>query len=100
MRFDEFYIWWLDQAQCESINKEEQSRLPPHIADELQSRWGRAGRGRLWSKVEGFEVNPWPDTAMARYLAEHSGGIVFPASDFDLLKDLPGIITDNKLNRV
>ncbi len=97
-----YYIWWLDQSECESIEESEETKLPEYIQKEFRSRCGRAGRGRLWSsdKFENIGVDPWPDTILSRYLSKDSGGIVFLPEDLQYVKDLPGTITDLKLNRV
>ncbi len=96
-----YYIWWLDQSQSESIEEAEASNLPEYIQSEFRSRHGRPGRGRLWNNFdEKVEVNPWPETALARYLAEDSGGIVILTEDFEHVKNLPGTVTDTYLNRV
>jgi hypothetical protein len=70
----------------------------------MESRYGRYGRGRLWVADEfpDVTVDPWPDTALAKYLGpdgQGAAGIVIWAADAHKLADFPGIITDIRLRR-
>lgn len=99
-------IWWLNQPETETLIEGDPAvleSLPSYIASELQSRYGRNGRGRLWihgtlPNVPKVGVDPWPDTPLAKYLGQHAGGIVFHPDDLTHLKTLPGTITDLNLN--
>ena len=113
------YIWWLNQSQCEEAydivansilaNSGDRIRtseiLPEYLQVELCSREGRSGRGRLWihKSLPNVGVDPWPDTELAHQFAGErgpefdAGGIVFKEEDLDLVRQLPGIITNLKL---
>lgn len=100
------YIWWLSQYEILSIEAEA-AQLPEYLQRELSSINGRPLRGRLWttsaSKFEGawpFEVSPWPETALSKWLGSWCGGIVFRAEDVEKLKQLPGTITNFELKRI
>jgi hypothetical protein len=76
-------------------------KLAPYVRREYRSLVGRAGRGRLWtdSKFGAVAIDPWPNSALARW-CEQCGGIVIKESDAHGLVTLPGILTDLALNRV
>lgn len=94
-------IWWTNQEECESVTGRMLRGLPEYIQAQYQSRFGRPGRGRLWISSdfdgENISVDPWPDTPLAKKLAEDSGGIVFNASDLDQMSSVPGDLTNLKL---
>lgn len=97
-----YYIWWLNQEQSEA-SLEGIDELPNYLHDQLRSRYGRPGRGRLWVDSclpQGIKVDPWPDTELAHELERGYGGIVFKALHLKLLLEKPGVITDLKLNRI
>lgn len=105
------YVWWLNQSQCEEacdIIEKSPEKLPEYLRDELDSRDGRAGRGRLWihRSLPQVSVDPWPDTELGHELAGRrgpeldAGGIVFKPSDMEAVRQFPGTITDLKLQVV
>lgn len=90
-------IWWTNQNDCERITPLD--TWPRWLYDEFQSRYGRAGRGRLWVSsrlsdvpdgvtVEWDEANNWFCRA-----AHDAGGIVIRAEDLEHVQFLPGFIT-------
>jgi hypothetical protein len=99
-----FLIWWTNQEECQSVTPVLLKSLPDYVQSEYDKRYGRSGRGRLWVhsdfEDQGLEVNPWPDTDLAKKFAEYSGGIVFKASDLALMSDVPGDITNFLLENV
>lgn len=99
-----YLIWWLSQQDQEQIAEERQDGnigFPKYIEDELDSMYGRAGRGRLWisneCEDESFEVYPWPDNEMGK-ICGNCSGLVFVEEDLLVLEDLPGMVTDRELN--
>lgn len=100
----EFFIWWLDPLALDilesDLEKEGVLSLPTHIVSELVSIFGRNPRGRLWDSHDtGLAVEPWPETALARYCSE-CAGLVVDRQDLTSLKNLPGILTDFKLEKL
>lgn len=121
---DEIAVWWTSQAHCEAVGEphyykgnedywatrtEDQKKgvywlddspLPDYLKRQFLSRYGRAGRGRLWVP-EGIEVRDmeWPDpeTPIAQK-ASNCGGIVFWRNDLDIVRQFPGFVTDWELN--
>lgn len=95
-------IWWINQADCDAIGRELPTEYPEYLKDQFASRRGRPGRGRLWThdSLGHAEVDPWPETPLAKVLGEGYGGVVFKEDDLGLLWQLPGVITDTKLNKV
>lgn len=118
----EFAIWWLSQADCESIGEphrfeNEQERIadeikhhakfydlntsnwPEYIQDQYMSRVGRAGRGRLWvtDSIPVEEIE-WDSSKSAAARAENCGGIVIWRKDLDAIRNLAGFITDLDMN--
>lgn len=102
-----YYIWWLNQPNTIAAIKE-LNVLPKYLKEQLESRRGRPGRGRLWvdSSFPEMGVDPWPDTELGHELAgrrgpeKDAGGIVFKEEDLELVLRLPGIVTDFKLDRI
>lgn len=96
-----FLVWWLSQSDYYDLSDEIRSNLPPYIAEEVSSREGRAGRGRLWipQSIDLKEID-WSDDHYnaRRIIANSAGGIVFRLKDFDKIKNLPGFVTDTKLD--
>lgn len=94
-------LWWTDQAECEAIGERLPPDYPAYLRDQYASRYGRNGRGRLCVADEfgEVEVDPWPETPMARALGQRSAGIAVRAEDIRLLRTLPGLITDLRLDR-
>ena len=94
-------IWWTTQLDCESIRDKDKEALPDYIKSELSSRTGRAGRGRLWVPSE-CETNgiDWNEDSPVENVCSNSGGIVFLAKDLEIIKPLPGVVTDLDLNRI
>jgi hypothetical protein len=97
----EEFIWWTTQLDCESISEKIKETLPVYIKEQLSSREGRSGRGRLWipgeCKTKGID---WNYDSPVQNVCSHSAGIVFLEMDKDFIKPLPGIITDLELNRI
>ncbi len=98
-----YAIWWLSSHDAKFMQMEMDDgfiTLPEYLKSELRSVNGRPGRGRLWvSKSltkQDFQVDPWPDTLMSRYYGE-CRGIVVQQAEFDLIKGLPGKLTDFEL---
>jgi hypothetical protein len=96
------YIWWLNQSQCAvsyELLEASPDKLPSYIADELHSRYGRPGRGRLWihNSLPNVGVDPCLDTESSHQLSGEIGGIVFKEEDLELIfvvlrKNLNGLI--------
>ena len=104
MTTKKYAIWWLSQAACEEIeplHMEGKLTLPEYIIKEFESRYGRAGRGRLWTAdgipVEGID---WPEDAIATKMVTRKscGGIVIKLEDVRLVAFLPGFVTDLGMN--
>lgn len=98
-------IWWTNQSEANAIHDGDLGELPAAIANQLWSRIGRNGRGRLWVAAElesipDVSVSPWPTSSMATYLSESCGGVVIRRSDIDKVNHLPGTITDFDLKRL
>jgi len=95
-------IWWTEQEDCEAIGNHLPESFPNYLQVEYRSRLGRAGRGRLWvaSQFAGepIAVDPWPNTPMGRRLAT-AAGIAICAEHAELLREMPGVITDLELHR-
>lgn len=92
-------IWWTAQDECEAMGDTLDDRFPAYIRAEYRSRYGRNGRGRLWSDAQFGNVGiPWDTAKPASRLADVRGGIVINASDAHHVFDLPGFLTDLKLN--
>jgi hypothetical protein len=94
---DKYLIWWTSQEDCERIIPLD--TWPVYIYDELQSRDGRVGCGRLWLSdklkdapecvlIEWDSVNNWLCKA-----ADSAGGIVIRSSDVKHVQFLPGFVT-------
>lgn len=101
----ELAVWWLSQADSQAIAVSERAPgnlgWPEYLVSEFNSRYGRAGRGRLWVPP-GITIRDihWPDpeTPIAT-ICSNCGGIVFWRKDIEAIKQLPGLITDMELNR-
>lgn len=92
-------IWWLSQAEMEIIGNELPFIFPKYLRDQYRSSWGRAGRGRLWINEQFGAIEfPWPETAITQWL-EQCSGVVIHFDDRKFLKDLPGLLTDLKMQR-
>lgn len=94
------YIWWTDQRESEEANGN-LSGQPRYLREQFASRYGRNGRGRLWTAATfgDVAVEPWPETPFARHLGDACAGIVIGADDVDRVRKLPGVITDFRLTR-
>jgi hypothetical protein len=86
-------IWWLNQRECESIGEELPKEFPRYLRSQYSSRYGRAGRGRLWADAQfgDVAVEPWPSTPLAKFLGAYSGGIVIRPAEHIWVEDYPGI---------
>jgi len=106
----DFYVWWTNQPQAESITDRQLKSVPAYLRKEFYSRMGRAGRARLWIakslKADDFQIFPWPTTELAEEFAGRRGpekdaaGIVFRKEHLSKVQKLPGTITDHELNIV
>ena len=83
-------------------------QLPAYIQEQYRSRYGRNGRGRLWIDDSMFsrriQVASWPQTPLGYVLGEtimgqSYAGIVVKNDDVKLLRDMPGVVTDMKIQR-
>jgi len=113
-----YLIWWTNQQDCVMIKAlaveargltagfSEDDGVPgwpSYLADQYSGRYGRSGRGRLWIAAEVGApegLSPWPNTALGRHLALYHAGIVIHADDLHHVINLPGIVTDMRLNLV
>lgn len=102
-----FAIWWTNQEDCEAISHDRGGGwdVPSYLASEYKSRYGRAGRGRLWIaaelEAEGCPTKATlPPTPLGSVIERQSmAGIVMRASDLGCLRDLPGLVTDFECRR-
>ena len=117
----DYLIWWLCQADCESLEDSplyvevvEDGRvidhridgLPGYLDTEFWSRQGRPARGRLWVS----SALPLPNNFSIDYDAAclggqklsfaDYGGIVIRAEDKPAVIGLPGILTDTNLRLI
>lgn len=129
-----YYIWWLSQASSELMglpavfddDKEqwgkagitldeadyfwrEKTDLPDYIFNQLLSRYGRPGRGRLWvdrsviGKIDDLDADNAesdPVRAMTVRETDACGGIVILAQDLKFVRKYPGFITDLEYNKI
>lgn len=97
---NDYLIWWTDQAECEAIlDTSAAVDFPSYLYTQFQSRLGRNGRGRLWTPLHIPIRNiEWDDDKPAGRLAEKRAGIVIEAKDKAAVFNLPGFLTDLKLN--
>ena len=89
-------VWWVNQADCESINDEQ---VPSgYIRKEYESRLGRAGRGRLWvpNNISCQQVEV-PSSVCSDGQDTH-GGIVILKEDIEKVRPLGGILSDAQGN--
>lgn len=95
------FIWWTNQADAEAAF-EKIDQLPEYIQDQLSSRMGRGGRGRLWVpdgeifaeiREKGIE---WVKTECEPYCAE-AGGIVITGDNLKDVIYMPGIVTGTNM---
>ena len=92
-------FWWTSQEECEAIGDDLPEFVPEYLRSEYRSRLGRAGRGRLWSADQFGAVGiPWNTSKPAARLAGERGGIVIHKEDAPYVFELPGFLTDAKLN--
>ena len=92
-----YAIWWLSQEACEQVINADHN-LPDYIRNELNSRQGRPGRGRLWvPKSIDLDEITWNDEATMASAASSCGGIVIDAVDISHVMFLPGFVTDTRL---
>jgi hypothetical protein len=94
---NQVYIWWLSQQDYALLTEEMRKQLPKYIADEVRSREGRCGRGRLWVAKKFGEVEAkWSDdNPVCRMLGQlKSGGIVFDPQHTYFLPENIGVVTN------
>lgn len=100
---NEIAIWWLNGHSDNEmiIGDGSIERLPEYIASEVHSLHGRPTRGRLWVPPE-IRLNEieWDDNKPRASECANRGGIVFWRKDIDLLKGLPGFVTDAQMNEI
>lgn len=94
--------WWLTPQDIAFI---EPDLLPEYIHIEIEKLIGRNGRGRLWisnifSREVDYSIYDWPFTPLAKYIEHYCGGILIRSQDYDKLKNLPGIFTNYRLERL
>jgi hypothetical protein len=93
-------VWWLNQNDCDAIH-EMDGRYPRYLRDQFLSRQGRPGRGRLWADDQFGDVKTeWHVTPLCGLLERQYGGIVIRDEDVELVRELPGIVTDMSLKRI
>ena len=101
----EFLVWWTSEADARKLGEEpdwsSHPNLPDYIRDEFSSRYGRAGRGRLWVPP-GIQVSSvrWDDNRPTCRAAADCGGVVFRRLDIEAVAALPGFITDTAMNEM
>lgn len=103
-------IWWLDDYLIGVIEANFANHdLPTYVRSELQMLKGRSGRFKLWISNSEFTENRdsfklqgigQHATAIGSRLGVGPGGIVIRKTDYDSIKDLPGQVTDLKLDVV
>ena len=93
-------VWWLNQKEIEAINKMELD-LPAYIDNEMIRKFKAVGKRRFFipNEIDCVQTNWNPKNPICKLITLSSaGGIVFHATDFDKVKELPGFITDINLN--
>lgn len=115
---DTLCIWWLSQDDCERMawmmyppasesmppekyhelldKRQRESVLPAYIESEWYSRYGRAGRGRLWVPPD-IELREITFKGPMAGSAIHCGGIVLHMRDAMSVAFLPGFVTNLQL---
>lgn len=95
---DKYLIWWTSQEDCERIVPLD--IWPTYLADEYESRNGRAGRGRLWchdacaGSPQEVTAKKWdPDNNWLCKAAGDAGGVVIKAEHVRCVQFLPGFVT-------
>ena len=96
-------IWWTSKDDRHALR---QIGIPEYIQNELRSRLGRCGHGRLWipgdlpdvAVDEGVVLNG--NTVAMRIEAEDRAGIVFRREDLGVVGSLPGFVTNLRLEIV
>jgi hypothetical protein len=96
-------IWWLrEPALRQLVADGEETRdlwrllgVPEYVGAELDSAFGRAGRGRLWPAA-GIACDDlaWDDAHPNAVYCGQAAGIVFWRRDAPRLAGLPGLLTD------
>lgn len=100
--WEKMLIWWTTYIDCVLIGEDLPEDFPEYLKKEYISRYGRNGRGRLWTS-ESFgdiKVEIWKENPLTNMIGLYYGGIVIRDCDNESLKDMPGITTDLSLNRV
>lgn len=96
-------IWWTSSADMDELRRgKRRYRLPRYLREQIGSRDGRAGRGRLWvdESFGDVAVDPWPETPFAKLLGEKFAGIIIHRQDLQDVMRMPGVVTDLNLQRV
>ena len=101
----ELLIWWTTNTEAiAAIGDDAPARLPEYVRAQYQHRrrfLGGAGKPKtLWvdSKFGEREISEWPDTFIGRMIRDDtSQGIVFASNDLKPFRDLPGLVTDFRL---
>ena len=130
---NEIAIWWLNESDCEVIGEPHSyyadidywkernivsfsatdkdiywidfGAMPGYVSREYTSRYGRAGRGRLWVNSfvfkEPVNVSDYFEKSAFTQSLEDYGGIVILKKDISILKGFKvGIFTDLELNKI
>jgi hypothetical protein len=109
---DDFAIWWTNSEEGSALDNspyvqedghefyEFARGWPEYLQDEIRSRIGRAGRGRLWVATEHMGLFPdLPKDLDYRRVSE-CGGVVFLKEHLHHLAGMPGLVTDRHLNAI
>jgi hypothetical protein len=96
-------IWWTNQDDAEQFGVPytycfDKCPLPDYIKKQFASRYGRAGRGRLWvdESINVKEIE-WNDESPLSDYCNEAAGILFDSSDLNAMRRVPGVITDLNL---
>lgn len=96
---EKFCIWWTSSDDAKRVAKLASGNKWPHyLRVEFGSRYGRAGRGRLWLndelKEEGAPSDvPFVAGSKVADMASEAGGIIIRVEDLCHVAALPGFVT-------
>ena len=103
----ELAVYWLTEEDCIQLIDNENfvpafEGLPEYMQNQIMSRYGRPGRGRIWIDKQ-FDVKSmwwWDNESPYANDARDCGGIVIHMKDTALVRDLPGFLTDINLKSI